>query len=103
MSLARFVSFDGRRVGHGQGTLEQVEVLGEPIAAVRRPLLRTSTVVQEQYRQMGIEVVGRNVCSGCWAEFRHIYYSLGEQKDKLKGCNVMLGQVTPVDARSTAR
>ncbi len=83
--------------GMGPRNLDEIEVRGEPIVAVQRPLLRASTVVQEQYRSMGIEVIGRNVCSGCWAEFRHIYYSLGNQKDKLKGLTFALGQVAADD------
>ena len=42
---------------------------------------------------MGINIVSENVCSGCWAEFRHIYYSLGEDRTELKGTTFVLGQV----------
>lgn len=77
----------------GPKGLEEIEILGLPIDAIRRPFVTAQSVVLEQYRQMGIEVVAHNACSGCWAEFRHIYYSLGEQRGKLAGMRFVLGQV----------
>jgi uncharacterized protein (DUF362 family) len=77
----------------GPRNLDDIEVLGLPIAAVRRPFVTAQSVVLEQYRQMGIEVVAHNACSGCWAEFRHIYYSLGDQRGKVAGLRFVLGQV----------
>ena len=42
---------------------------------------------------MGINVVSENACSGCWAEFRHIYYSIGDDKTALAGTTFVLGEV----------
>ena len=77
----------------GPKGLEEIAVLGLPIDAVRRPFVTAQSAVLEQYRQMGIEVVAHNACSGCWAEFRHIYYSLGEQRGRLSGLRFVLGEV----------
>ena len=82
----------------GPRSLKEIEVLGLPIDAVRRPFVTAQSVVLEQYRQMGIEVVAHNACSGCWAEFRHLYYSLGDQRGKLAGLRFVLGQVDKVPA-----
>ena len=79
--------------GLGPGGLEEIEILGRSIDAVRRPFVTAQSVVLAQYREMGIEVVNRCACSGCWAEFRHIYYSLGEKRTMLKGLTFVLGKV----------
>ena len=60
------------------------------------PLLLATEPAAErlaQYEEMGIEVVSHGACSGCWTEFRHIYYSLGEERAKLKGLTFVLGRV----------
>ena len=79
--------------GLGPTGLEEIEVLGEGIEAVRRVFLSAQCVVLRQYEEMGIDVISQNACSGCWAEFRHIYYSLGEERTKLKGLTFVLGKV----------
>lgn len=84
--------------GLGPGGPDEIEVLGRPIEAVSRPFVTAQSVVLEQYKEMGIEVIGHNACSGCWAEFRHIYYSLGKQKDMLKGLTFVLGKVEELPA-----
>ena len=79
--------------GLGPTKFEQIEIVGEPLAEVRRPFVTAQSVVLKQYQEMGIRVISRNVCSGCWAEFRHIYYSLRDQRAKLAGITFVLGQV----------
>ena len=79
--------------GIGPGSLDEIEVLGCPIDSVRRQFVTAESVVKEQYAEMGINIVSQNVCSGCWAEFRHIYYSLGKSRNQLKGTTFVLGQV----------
>jgi len=79
--------------GLGPKTLDEIEILGCPLESVRRKFVTAQSVVQKQYRKMGIDVISKDACSGCWAEFRHIYYSLGEKKSKLKGISFILGRV----------
>jgi len=78
----------------GPKGLEEVEVVGCPIESVRRQFETAQSVVCRQYQEMGIQVISNNVCSGCWAEFRHIYYSLGQDRTKLAGLTFALGRVT---------
>jgi uncharacterized protein (DUF362 family) len=96
------IGLDPKRVKHlryaiqagiGPKGVEEVRVLGDSIQSVQRKFKTAQQAVEEQYREMGIEVVARNVCSGCWAEFRHIYYELKEQREKLKGYVFVLGSV----------
>ena len=79
--------------GMGPKRLDDVEVLGHPIAAVSRPFDTAETAACRQYDEMGIQVVNNKACSGCWAEFRHIYYSLGADRTKLKGVTFALGHL----------
>ena len=79
--------------GLGPNGMEEIEVLGRSIDDVRRPFVTAQSGVLAQYEEMGIEVVSHNACSGCWAEFRHIYYSLGEERTRLKGLAFVLGKV----------
>jgi uncharacterized protein (DUF362 family) len=78
--------------GLGPKGLDEIEVLGRPIASVRRKFVTAESVVRKQYKEMGIEVISKDACSGCWAEFRHIYYSLGDDRSKLKGTTFVLGR-----------
>lgn len=100
---ATVMGFDIARIKHlqygvasgiGPTGLDEITVLGSPIAAVQRPFLTAESVVRAQYEEMGIRVISENACSGCWAEFRHIYYSLGEERSQLAGTTFVLGHVT---------
>jgi len=79
--------------GIGPKSLREITVVGLPISTVRRPFVTAESVVIRQYREMGIQVISRNACSGCWAEFRHIHYSLQDDRVKLKGTTFVLGRV----------
>ncbi len=80
--------------GLGPRGLEEIELLGCPLASVQRRFLTAESVVRAQYAEMGIQVISSNACSGCSAEFRHIYYSLGEERAKLAGLTFVLGKVS---------
>ncbi len=81
------------KAGLGPKSMDEIRVLGATIASVARPFKTAQQAVEEQYREMGISVVSRNVCSGCWTEFRHVYYELKEERKKLAGYTFVLGQV----------
>lgn len=81
------------KAGLGPRSIDEIRVLGAPIASVARRFKTAQEAVEAQYREMGISVVSRNVCSGCWTEFRHIYYELKEDRKKLAGYTFVLGQV----------
>ncbi len=81
-------------MGLGPKRLQEIEVLGCPIESVRRKFETAEEVACRQYEEMGVEVISRNVCSGCWAEFRHIYYSLKEDRGKIEGVTFLMGRVT---------
>jgi len=85
--------------GLGPKSLDEVEMAGLPIAAVARRFVTAEEVVTRQYAEMGVEVISRNVCSGCWAEFRHIYYSLGAERTKLAGLTFALGRLEELPER----
>ena len=84
------------KAGLGPKTLAEIRVLGCAVASVQRRFKTAQEAVEEQYREMGIRVVARNACSGCWTEFRHIYYELKEDRAKLKGYTFVLGRVDEV-------
>lgn len=99
---ARIMGFDGREIkfiqwaikaGMGPAAFDEIKLLGCPLADVQRKFVTAQSVVLRQYEEMGIKVVSCNACSGCWAEFRHLYYSLGNQRTKLQGMTFVLGQV----------
>lgn len=85
--------------GLGPKRLDEVEVLGLPIADVARRFETAEEVACRQYAEMGVEVISQNVCSGCWAEFRHIYYSLGAERAKLAGLTFALGRLDELPER----
>ena len=78
--------------GLGPKSLDEIDVLGWPIDSVRKQFITAESAVKKQYDEMGMNVISKNACSGCWAEFRHIYYSLGQDRAKLKGTTFVLGQ-----------
>jgi uncharacterized protein (DUF362 family) len=68
---ARVMGFDPERIEHislsaalGLGPLDDIEILGEPIEAVRRPFVPAPMDVGDDYP--GVTVVDRDACSGCW-------------------------------------
>lgn len=85
--------------GMGPKNLDEVTVLGEPIAAVARPFETAESAARRQYAEMGINVINCKACSGCWAEFRHIYYSLGADRAKLAGLTFALGRLEELEPR----
>jgi len=91
--------------GLGPKNFDEVRVLGNSIDSVQRTFKTAQQAVEEQYAEMGIRVVSKNVCSGCWAEFRDIYYTLGEERTKLRGYTFVLGEVhtAPAARRITTR
>ena len=82
--------------GLGPRSTADIRVLGRSIGSVQRKFKTAQEAVEEQYREMGINVLSKNVCSGCWTEFRHIYYGLGEERSKLQGYTFVLGAVDGV-------
>ena len=88
--------------GLGPQSLDEVEVLGLPIASVARRFETAEEVACRQYAEMGVEVISQNVCSGCWAEFRHIYYSLGADRARLAGVTFALGRLEELPEREKA-
>lgn len=89
-------------MGLGPKDLKDIKVLGCPIESVSHPFKTAESVVCQQYQEMGVEVVSNNVCSGCWAEFRHIYYSMGDDRNKLNGITFVLGRITELMQRDKA-
>ena len=85
--------------GLGPKRLDEVEVLGLPIDAVACRFVTAEEAATRQYAEMGVDVISRNVCSGCWAEFRHIYYSLGADRAKLAGLTFALGRLEELPER----
>jgi len=85
--------------GLGPKSLDEVEVVGHSIASVARRFETAEEVACRQYAEMGVEVISQNVCSGCWAEFRHIYYSLGPDRAKLAGVTFALGRLEELPER----
>ena len=95
VSKVKFIKY-AIESGIGARNFDEIDILGCPIDSVRRQFVTAESVVTKQYSEMGINVVSENVCSGCWAEFRHIYYSLGKDRTKLKGTTFVLGQVRKI-------
>ena len=68
---ARVMGFDPAQVehialsaAHGLGPMEDIEVVGEPLEAVRRPFVPPPTDLGDDYP--GVSVIDRDACSGCW-------------------------------------
>ncbi len=101
VSQIKFLKY-GISMGLGPKSLKDIEVLGCPIESIKHPFETAESVVCRQYQEMGVEVISNNVCSGCWAEFRHIYYSMGEDRNKLNGVTFVLGKITEIMQRDKA-
>jgi uncharacterized protein (DUF362 family) len=95
ISQVKFLKY-GVQAGLGPRSLNDITVEGLSIASVRRPFVTAHSVVTKQYKEMGINVIAENACSGCWAEFRHIYYSLDKDRPKLAGTTFVLGQIKEI-------
>ena len=92
ISTIKFIEY-AIESGIGPNSIDEIDVLGYPIDSVCRQFVTAESIVKKQYDEMGINIVSKDVCSGCWAEFRHIYYSLGEERTALTGTTFVLGQV----------
>lgn len=99
---AAVMGFDPRRIKHlryaaeaglGPANLQAIRILGCPIDAVQRPFKTAQEAAEQQYRELGIRILAENVCSGCWTEFRDLYYSLKDERERLRGFTFVLGRV----------
>jgi uncharacterized protein (DUF362 family) len=102
---ASVMGFDVEEIKHlqyavasklGPRGLADIEVAGCPISTTQRPFIRAAAVIRDQYKEMGIQVISHNACSGCWAEFRHIYYAMQNDRTKLRGTTFILGRVEDI-------
>ena len=98
----KVIGLDPKRIKHlryaaaaglGPKSMDEIRVLGCPIESVQRKFKTAQQAVEEQYKEMGIEVVSKDVCSGCWTEFRDIYYTLKDNRARLQGFTFVLGKV----------